>query len=112
MPDSVVSALINAGILGPVLAAVGWYVLRLQRDLATSQEKRVEDAQRVATQLLELNDQWSETVSDQTHAFEQQRNLIVRVHELLGDLKDALRSRPAYPVPAARPHPPGDGGQS
>ncbi len=109
MPDSVISALINAGVLGPVLIAVGWYVLRLQRELRVTQEKRVEDAQRVATQLLDLNDRWSEVVAEQTHAFEQQQQLIVRVHELLADLKDALRTRPAYAVPTA---PRGDGGQS
>lgn len=101
MPESVVNALVNAGILGPILIAAGWYVLHLQRKLSESQEKRVEDAQKVAVQLLELNDQWAGVVAEQVAAQEEQKRLVEGVRNLLGDVKGALQSRPGYPVPAA-----------
>lgn len=103
MPEPVVTALINAGILGPILIAVGWYVLQLQRKLDDAQGKRVEDAQRVAEQLLELNDRWAEVVGEQANAFQEQKHLIQGVSELLKELRSALRPPAVYPVPAAPP---------
>ena len=91
MPDAVTAALLNAGILGPVVIAVGWYTLRLQTQLKDSQEKRVEDAQRVVSQLLELNDRWNQAIGEQMTAFDAQRELIERVHETLRDVRDHLR---------------------
>lgn len=97
MPEAVVNALINAGILGPILIASGWYVLHLQRKLSESQEKRVEDAQKVASQLLELNDRWAEVVSEQTEAANEQKHLIESVRELLRDLKSTLDGTQGVP---------------
>lgn len=110
MPDSVVNALVNAGILGPIIIAAGWYVLHLQRKLSESQEKRVVDAQKVAAQLLDLNDRWAEVVGEQVGAIEEQKRLIEGVRVLLVDVKEVLRHRPVYPVPAAPPRIPGGNG--
>ncbi len=108
MPPAVINALVNAGILGPILLAVGWYVLRLQRQLTEAHaktteahEKRVDDAQRVATQLLELNDRWAQIVAAQVAASEEQQRLIEGVKSILVDVKTALLARPVYPVPVA-----------
>lgn len=90
MPEAVINALINAGILGPILIAAGWYVLHLQRKLTESQEKRVEDAQKVAGQLLELNDRWAEIFSEQSAADEDQKRLLESLREMLREVKGAL----------------------
>lgn len=87
MPEAVVSALINAGILGPVLLAVGWYTLRLQAQLRESQEKRVEDAQKVVSQLLELNDRWNASIGHATASTDELRDSLERLHEALKELR-------------------------
>lgn len=65
--DAVTTALLNAGILGPILLSVAWYVLRLETRLRETQgelrevsEKRVADAQAVTTTVLALADRMNE----------------------------------------------------
>lgn len=89
MSDAVITALVNAGILGPVLVAVGWYTLRLQGQLKESQEKRVEDAQRVVSQLLDLNDRWNASFNQAAASTDELRDLVARVHDTLRDLRSA-----------------------
>lgn len=60
MPEVVVNALIQAGILGPIVAACGIHILRLQRDLHAAHEKRVTDAQNTLDRVLALVDQQHE----------------------------------------------------
>jgi hypothetical protein len=45
------------GGLGVVAAAVSWYILKLQKDLNDSQERRVADAQSTTSQILDLVEQ-------------------------------------------------------
>lgn len=100
MPEAVTTALINAGILGPVLIAVGWYTLGLQRQLRESQEKRVEDAQRVVTQLLELNDRWNASFMVSTASEERLNESLLRLHEALREIRMyGVGARPAPPSP-------------
>lgn len=96
MPEPVVTALLNAGILGPILIAIGWYTLRLQSQLKDSQEKRVEDAQRVVEQMLQLNDRWNESIGELTGSFNELSELLVRLRETLREMHDHLR-RPGAP---------------
>lgn len=44
------------GGLGAVAVAVSWYILKLQKDLNDSQERRVADAQSTTAQILSLVD--------------------------------------------------------
>jgi len=90
----VTTALINAGILGPILIAVGWYTLRLQGQLKDSQEKRVEDAQKVVAQLLELNDRWNAALVQATASNESLGESLTRLHEALRELRDLFRTLP------------------
>ena len=92
MPEAVLNALLQAGILGPVVICVGWYTLRLQRELKESPEKRVGDAQHVVTQLLELNDRWNEVIQKQATGFDEQKDLIQRIHETMRDLERYMRA--------------------
>lgn len=87
MPEPVITALINAGILGPILIAVGWYTLRLQSQLRDSQEKRVDDAQKVVAKLLDLNDRWNASFNQATSSQEELRELLLRLHETLKELR-------------------------
>jgi hypothetical protein len=54
VPQEVVSSLIQAGVLGPILVACGWYVLRLQRELREVHGARTADAQAVTDRVLAL----------------------------------------------------------
>lgn len=65
MPEAVATALLNAGILGPIVIAVGYYVLKLHDDLRNLNEKRVADAQAVTQKLLELADRINEDGREQ-----------------------------------------------
>ena len=93
VPEAVTTALINAGVLGPILIAVGWYTLRLQSQLRESQEKRVEDAQKVVNQLLELNDRWNSALVQATAANEALGESLMRLHEALRELRDRVPAR-------------------
>lgn len=112
MPDVVINALVNAGLLGPVLIAVGLYVLRRDRDHAEAMKdaqkkldeansrtisatldahsKRVEDAQRVAGALLEREDKWQRIIQDSSHAAAETNNSLERVRETLDKVWERL----------------------
>jgi hypothetical protein len=108
MPDAVISALVNAGILGPVLIALGVYVLRrdaahekaiaahekahaaLQAKLDEAQGKRVDDAQKVAGVLLELNDRWQKLLADSVRTSKDANLTMERIRETLDKVWDRL----------------------
>jgi hypothetical protein len=108
MPDVVVNALVNAGILGPVLAGLAWYVLRrdvvhakavedMQKKLdeahtkaSEAQNKRVEDAQKVAGVLLELNDRWQRVLTDSVRTSNEANATMERIRETLDKVWDRL----------------------
>jgi hypothetical protein len=92
MPDGVLEALLNLGILGPVLVAAGLYVTRLHKDLKEVQEKRTSDAQAVVDRVLALAKSHSDT--------SQLLNQTLTEHGLvLAELRDALRSMANYRAP-------------
>lgn len=108
MSDAVISALLNAGILGPVLICMGWYVLKrdaenqkkldeaLQRELAANiraleaQQKRVEDAQAVAGTLLALNDRWQGVINEVVRTTGATNQTMERIRETLDKVWDRL----------------------
>jgi hypothetical protein len=60
MSSQVLDALVNLGILGPILALFGWYIWRLHTDLRRSEEQRVAEAMAVRELLLTLTSKWHE----------------------------------------------------
>lgn len=108
MPDIVVSALVNAGVLGPVLAAVWLYLIRRDREHASvietlqkkleeahtkaleAQNKRVEDAQKVAGTLLELNDRWQGVVANSVRTTSEMNRTMERISETLDKVWERL----------------------
>jgi hypothetical protein len=62
MPEAA-TELLKVAIFGPIVVVLGWYVLRLHRDLRDAQEKRTLDAQKVADTLVVLTNKWNETVN-------------------------------------------------
>jgi hypothetical protein len=101
MPDVVVNALVNAGILGPVLAAIGFYVIRrdrehaavvaeLQRKLDDAHNKRVEDAQRITSTLLEHNERWQRVMAESVRTAGEANQTMERIRETLDKVWDRL----------------------
>lgn len=79
MPD--LSALLEHGVLGVLLAIALWYIYKLhnernaveeqhKRDLKEVQDKRTEDAKLVVDKLLQINDKWNAALSDQLRMME------------------------------------------
>lgn len=72
MVEDVTSVLLNSGspVLGAVVLVLGYAYWKQAQALATVQEARVQDAQRVATTLLEMQDKWQASLNDLTQAVE------------------------------------------
>ena len=92
MPTQVVEALINLGVLGPVLAAMAVYVVRREnrfedqlkffRDQhSVVQEARVADAQKVADRIVQLIDRQHVVMSELQSALEKHTLLLDRLRE-------------------------------
>jgi hypothetical protein len=72
MMDEAVSAIATSGspVLGAILVVLGYAYWRQAQALAAVQEARVQDAQRVASTLLEMQDKWQASLNDLTQAVE------------------------------------------
>jgi hypothetical protein len=66
--SDIASSLIQAGPLGAIILALGIAYWRQGTELRATQDKRVEDAKKVADTLLDLNDKWNATVVSLTAA--------------------------------------------
>ncbi|MCP4244685.1 MAG: hypothetical protein GY772_29430 [bacterium] len=67
--DDALVRIVEVGILGPVVTALGYFTWRLQQQLSQAQRERVEDAQRAVEQVCELKgsvDHLTEAVKDLT----------------------------------------------
>lgn len=84
--DRVIDALINAGVLGPVLFLVGWVYVRQQKMKDEIQEKRVEDAQNVVDTLQQMQRDYVSQIQALTSAI--QSNTAV-----MESIRDAIRDR-------------------
>lgn len=79
-----VAELIQLGVLGPVLILAGLYILKLHRELREVHEKRTADAQAVVDKLMQLYEEWHQTLSSHVKAMEEQSSA-------LADLRDAFK---------------------
>lgn len=86
MSESVTTALLNYGLLGPVLIACALYVLRLHKELRESQEARVKDAQAVIDRILGVAERYSDVSAEIA------KSLALHT-EALENLRDEVRSR-------------------
>ena len=97
MDEATISALVNLGTLGPVLVAVGWYVIRreaehkaersaLQEQLSQLQEKRTEDAKAVVSTVLELTQRQTEVSQELGTALSQNTASVARLEESVREL--------------------------
>jgi hypothetical protein len=93
--SSVVSGLIEAGIFGPILVAVGWYVLRLQRELRETADGRVGDAKEVTDRVLALQQSQHEVSQEIIRTQEQVGAGLAALAERIDRLEDQRRRREA-----------------
>lgn len=72
MIDDATNILLNSGspVLGAILVVLGYAYWKQSQALAAVQEARVQDAQRVASTLLEMQDKWQSALSELTQAVE------------------------------------------
>lgn len=72
MMDEAVSAIATSGspVLGAILVVLGYAYWKQAQALASVQEARVQDAQKVASTLLEMQDKWQTSLNDLTQAVE------------------------------------------
>lgn len=84
MTPETVNALINLGVLGPVVAVLFLVVLRLHSQLRESQDKRTADAKAVVDRIL--------TLVDQQHRVDQELNAtLIGIQATLVDVRETLR---------------------
>lgn len=92
MPTQLVDALINLGVLGPVLAAMAIYVVRRENRFEEQigyfreqhhvvQEARVADAQKVADRIVALIERQHTVMSELQSALEKHTVLLDRLRE-------------------------------
>lgn len=87
MPDAVVQALVQMGVLGPVVVAIGFYVLKLQKTLQEVQEKRTTDAQGVVERVLSLVDRQNETIDNLRMTLSQLGGVINELRQEVRELR-------------------------
>lgn len=63
MSPEIVAALLNLGAPGVALAALGWLYVRLMRKSEEVQERRVQDAQKMADVLVKMSQDQNETLN-------------------------------------------------
>ncbi len=70
--DEAVNAIATSGspVLGAIVIVLGWAYWKQSQALASVQDARVADAQKVATTLLEMQDRWQTSLNDLTQAVE------------------------------------------
>lgn len=77
----IVATLLGAGPLGAVIAAMGYALWRQTGELRASQEARVQDAQKVADMLLNLNDKWNASISELADAIKELKIVVQTVRD-------------------------------
>jgi hypothetical protein len=102
VPDQLLSALVNLGTLGPVVAAVGLYVLKLQREhredralllaqLQTLSEKRTLDAHAVVDRVLGVSEAHSRSDEQFSGALQTLGHELADVRQELRDMRGPVR---------------------
>lgn len=91
MSDSLIATLLQLGALGPVLVAVGWYVLKLQRELKEVHEARTTDAQAVTDRVLALASENNAIGAAQAQTQEGTRLALQALADRTERLEDAVR---------------------
>jgi len=91
MPDAVIQALVQMGVLGPVVVAIGFYVLRLQKELREVHEKRTADAQNVVERVLTLADRQNQTIEELRMTLSQLSSVITELRQEVKELRPGRR---------------------
>lgn len=74
-----IGTLLSAGPLGAVIVAMGIALWRQTGELRVSQEARVQDAQKVADMLLNLNDKWNASITELTTVIKELKAVVQNV---------------------------------
>ncbi len=86
LPQEVITALVNLGVLGPFLGAAIWYITRLQKDLKEIQDKRIKDAQEVVDRILDLAEQHNNTTNQLQLVLQQHAATLREIKEVIKDI--------------------------
>ncbi len=90
MDEAVNEFLRNAGILGPIIIFLGWYIWAKDKQIKvkdkvieTVQESRVQDAKTVNAALMELNDKWLNALNANTSATNELKTVMTLIRETM-----------------------------
>ncbi len=80
----------NAGILGPIIIFLGWYIWAKDKQIKlkdkvieTVQEARVQDAKTVNEALMELNDKWLNALNANTATTKELHGVMTLMRETM-----------------------------
>ena len=80
----------NAGILGPIIIFLGWYIWAKDKQIKlkdkvieTVQEARVQDAKSVNEAMMELNDKWLTALNANTTATSELKTVMTLIRETM-----------------------------
>jgi len=93
MSDTLINALVNAGILGPILVALAIAYVKLQRNTAEIQEKRVKDSQEVVNTVLKLVDDQNTVTSELSAALDKYAESARKNTEMLIGIREHIRQK-------------------
>lgn len=97
MPEAVVTALVQFGMLGPIVVLLAWYIIRrdtrhdayidatrvelaaVRAELKETQDKRVADMKDIAEKVLNGAEKTNDVLSDLAGAIREQRVLLDRI---------------------------------
>jgi len=88
MDEAAQKFLETAGILGPIVIFLGWYIWSkdkhikaVTKTLTEIQENRIKDAKGVNAGLMELNDKWMDALNANTTALNEMRTVLTLIRE-------------------------------
>ncbi len=97
MPEAVVTALVQFGMLGPIVALMAWYIVRrdtrhdtyvdstreelrlVRTEFKDTQDKRVADMKEIAEKVLSGAERTNDVLSELAGAIREQRVLLERI---------------------------------
>lgn len=91
MPTEVLTELLKLGILGPIVIAMGWFVLRQQKTIEKQHNEHITATQQHLERLLQLNQAWQAVLTTNSQLLVDTVSALGSVQETIQDVDATLK---------------------